>query len=87
MFNKKFKLIATMVGLVVVLAMMLAVPGVTQQVQMPTRNQIVQGLGQLLSATLTASEGDILDVEDANFFSGSVVTWGYIPLHASSRSA
>jgi hypothetical protein len=36
MFNGKFKLIATMVGLVAVLAMMLAVPGVTQQFELPS---------------------------------------------------
>jgi hypothetical protein len=94
MFNKKFKLIATMVGLVGVLAMMLAVPGATQQPQpVPTRNQIVQGLSQM-AATLTASEGDILDVENTMFSSAPSlkkpnppdITFAYIPLHPSSRS-
>jgi hypothetical protein len=60
MFKKNLKLIATAVGLVAVLVMGLAMPGATQRVEMPTRGQIVKGLSQLI-ATLTASEGDILD--------------------------
>ncbi len=59
---------------------------VSQQAQMPTRNQIVQGLSARL-ATLTASEGDILDVENAAFYSDpGVFSMAYIPLHPSSRS-
>lgn len=63
----------------------LAMPGVTQQIELPTRAQIVKGLSQLI-ATLTASEGDILDVENATFSSHPLMTVAYIPLHPSSRS-
>jgi len=59
---------------------------VSQQIQMPTRSQIVQGLGARV-ATLTASEGDILDIENAVFYSDpGVFALAYIPLHPSSRS-
>jgi hypothetical protein len=59
---------------------------VSQQIQMPTRSQIVQGLGARV-ATLTASEGDILDVENAVFYSDpGVFALAYVPLHPSSRS-
>ncbi len=92
MFNKNCKLICTVVGLVAVLVMGLAMPGVTQQIELPTRAQIVKGLSHLI-ATLTASEGDILDVENATFASSpsfkltpTGITFAYIPLHPSSRS-
>jgi len=87
MFNKKnLKLICTAIGLVAVLVLGLAMPGATQQAPMPTREQIVQGLNQLVSATLTASEGDILDLDNLVFYSHPEFTAGYIPLHGSSRS-
>jgi hypothetical protein len=101
MFKKNLKLIATAVGLVAVLVMGLAMPGATQRVEMPTRGQIVKGLSQLI-ATLTASEGDILDFENVGFYSfpfyirspddpgtaltTSAFTFARIPLHPSSRS-
>jgi len=87
MFNGKFKLIATMVGLVAVLAMMLAVPGVTQipadcrpsYVPCIDRGQLVQGLQNEFSA-LTASIGDLLDFERAVFWSdGGPRQIAYIP--------
>jgi hypothetical protein len=93
MFKKNLKLIATAIGLVAVLVMGLAMPGATQQFQIPNRGQIVQGISQLLATTLTASEGDILDVENTIFGSSSSlkpnpdnITFAYIPLHPSSRS-
>jgi hypothetical protein len=76
-----------------VLVMGLAMPGATQQFQIPNRGQIVQGISQLLATTLTASEGDILYVENTIFGSSSSlkpnpdnITFAYIPLHPSSRS-
>lgn len=87
MFNKKFKLVVTIVGLVAVLVMGLVMTGATQQTQpLPTRNQIVQGLSQLVSATLTASEGDILDIDNVVFYTDEDTTLAYIPLHPSSKS-
>lgn len=94
MFNKKFKPICTAIGLVAVLVVGLVVPGATQQIELPTRAQIVKGLSQLV-AMLTASEGDILDVENAWFSSTPSlkqpnppdITFAYIPLHPSSRSS
>jgi hypothetical protein len=92
MFNKKFKLIATMVGLVAVLAMMLAVPGVTQipadcrpsYVPCIDRGQLVQGLQNEFSA-LTASTEDLLDFEKAVFWSdGGPRQIAYIPPHPAS---
>ena len=63
-------------------------PVVSQQVpQPPSRDQIVQGLEQVLAVTLTASEGDILDVEHAIFYSDpELPSVALIPLHPSSRS-
>jgi hypothetical protein len=58
MFNKKFKLIATMVGLVAVLAMMLAVPGVTQGSF--SRQALVNTLKSEISALLTAGDRRVL---------------------------
>ncbi|MEM4382219.1 MAG: hypothetical protein QXX19_08330 [Candidatus Caldarchaeum sp.] len=95
--RKNLKLICTAIGLVAVLVMGLVVPGATQQIELPTRAQIVKGLSQLV-AMLTASEGDILDVENAMFSSAPSltsrtkpnplgVTFAYIPLHPSSRSS
>jgi hypothetical protein len=86
MFKKNLKLIATAIGLVAVLVMGLAMPGATQQFQIPNRGQIVQGISQLLATTLTASEGDILDVDNVVFYTDADVTLAYIPLHPSSKS-
>ena len=63
-------------------------PVVSQQVPPPpSRDQIVQGLEQVLAVTLTASEGDILDVEHAIFYSDpELLSVALIPLHPSSRS-
>ncbi len=72
---------------------------VSQQAQLPRRSDIVHGLQNLVQ-TLTASEGDILDVENTIFTSFPVVTYfddgtfqttssatlARIPLHPSSRS-
>ncbi len=59
---------------------------VSQQVQMPTRNQIVQGLRAKVAA-LTAAEGDIFDIENTAFYSDpGVFSLAFIPLHPSSRS-
>jgi hypothetical protein len=78
------------IGVVTMSALLLwataGVQVVSQQAQMPTRSQIVQGLGAKL-ATLTASEGDILDVENTAFYSDpGVLSAAFIPLHPSSRS-
>jgi hypothetical protein len=91
MFKKNLKLIATAIGLVTVLVMGLAMPGVTQQPPSPWtppfRPKIPEALNQVISGTLTASEGDILDTEAAMLASTGPVTFAYIPLHPSSRSA
>jgi hypothetical protein len=86
MFNKKFKLIATMVGLVAVLAMMLAVPGVTQQNPL-SRQGLTQAVKDTLGSSLTASEGDILSPDAATIVSLPFATVTYIPIARESRSA
>ncbi len=54
--------------------------------QIPRRGDIVKGL-QGLAQTLTASEGDIWDIENAAFYSDpGVLSAAFIPLHPSSRS-
>jgi hypothetical protein len=61
-------------------------PVVSQVSPMPRRGDIVRGL-QNLSQTLTASEGDIWDIENAAFYSDpGVFSLAFIPLHPSSRS-
>ncbi len=76
MFNKNCKLICTVVGLVAVLVMGLAMPGATQQNPL-SRGQIIQGLSVLLPGTLTAAEGNILNIEGAVFYSHPEVTLGF----------
>ncbi len=92
MFNKKFKLIATAVGLVAVLALGLAMPGATQPspdcppVGIPCvdRVELVKGL-QNAFAGLTASTEDLLDFEQAVFWSdGGPRQIIYIPPHTAS---
>jgi hypothetical protein len=87
MFKKNLKLIATAVGLVVMLVMGLAMPGVTQQPSSPWtppfRPRVPEALNQAISGTLTASKGDILDIENAAFISHPRLTSAYIPLHPS----
>jgi hypothetical protein len=61
-------------------------PVISQQVQLPTRSDIVQGLERQLAVTLVAAEGDIFDVENAAFISHPRLTTAYIPLHPMSRS-
>lgn len=65
-------------------------PVISQQVQMPTRGQIVKGLDQVLSGlsvTITASTGDILDVDNAVFYSDpDILSLALIPLHPASPS-
>ncbi len=92
MFNRLYRLsqAAKIGGAVLMSALLLwatsGVQVVSQQAQLPTRNQIVQGLEARL-ATLTASEGDILDVESAAFYSDpGVLAMALIPNHVSSRS-
>ncbi len=90
MFNKNFKLIATAMGLVAVLVMGLAMPGATQPQPPspwtpPFRPIIKGGLDPLLGG-LTASEGDILDVDNVVFVSHQRLTIAFLPLHPSSRS-
>jgi hypothetical protein len=82
MFNKKFKLIATMVGLVGVLAMMLAVPGATQGSF--SRQALVNTLKSEISALLTAGVGETVDLDAAAFFSSRRATSAYIPPHFSA---
>ena len=63
------------------------VPVVSQQVpQLPTRDQIIQGLEQALAVTLVAAEGDIFDVDNTFFGSGPRLTWSFTPLHPKSPS-
>jgi hypothetical protein len=89
MFNKNLKLLATMVGLVAVLVMGLAIRGVTQgypgdvcgagPVPCINRSAVVQGL-QNAFAGLTASTEDLLDFEQAVFWSdGGPRQLAYIP--------
>lgn len=62
------------------------VPVVSQVSPLPRRGDIVKGL-QNLARTLTASEGDIWDIENAAFYSDpGVFSLAYVPLHPSSRS-
>ncbi len=85
MFNKNFKLICTVVGLVAVLVMGLAMPGVTQQNPL-SRASVVGAINNALAATLTAAEGDIFDTDNAKFYSDTRVAFAYVPLHPASRS-
>ena len=87
MFNKEFKLIATAVGLVAVLVVGLAMPGVTQPYPgdcppigpCVDRFQLVNGL-QNAFAGLTAGTEDLLDFERAVFWSDGVPRQiAYIP--------
>lgn len=92
MFRRNLKLLAMMVGLVAVLVMELAVPGVTQRYPaagQPTptlsRQNIVGSLQNLFS-TLTASEGDVFDIQGAVFYSHPEVTIGFAILDRASKS-
>ncbi len=85
MFNRKFKLLATAIGLVAVLVMGLALPGVTQQNPL-SRANIVAAVNSAVAATLTAAEGDIFDTDNAKFYSDTKTAFAYIPLHPTSRS-
>ncbi len=85
MFNKNFKLIYTAIGLVAVLVMGLAMPGVTQQNPL-SRASVVGAINNAVAATLTAAEGDIWDTDNARFYSDPRATFVYIPLHPASRS-
>ncbi len=85
MFNKNFKLIYTAIGLVAVLVMGLAMPGVTQQNPL-SRASVVGAINNALAATLTAAEGDIFDTDNAKFYSDTRIAFAYIPLKESSRS-
>lgn len=84
MFNRKFKLMSQAIGLVAVLVVLLALPGVTQQSPL-SRQAVVQGINSALAA-LTAAEGDIWDTKCAQFYSDARVTLAFIPLHPASRS-
>lgn len=91
MFKKNLKLLATMVGLVAVLVMILAMPGISQCGDYPhpiypciNRGQLVQAL-QNAFAGLTASTEDLLDFEQAVFWSdGGPRQIVYIPPHTAS---
>lgn len=85
MFKKNLKLLAMMVGLVTVLMVGLAMPGVTQQNPL-SRANIVNAINSAVAATLTAAEGDVFDTGNAKFYSDTRMAFAYIPLHPSSRS-
>ncbi len=85
MFTKKFKLFATAIGLMAVLLVGLAMPGVTQQNPL-SRANVVNAISNAVAATLTAAEGDIFDTDNAKFYSDTRVAFAYVPLHPSSRS-
>ncbi len=85
MFNGNFKLICSVVGLMAVLVMGLAMPGVTQQNPL-SRANVVNAISNAVAATLTAAEGDIFDTDNAKFYSGTKMSFAYIPLHPASRS-
>jgi len=80
MLNRNFKLI----GLVAVLVLVLALPGVTQESPF-SRAKIVSELENAL-AMFTVAEGDILDTGCARFYSDPFMTLAFIPLHPTSRS-
>ncbi len=79
MFTKKFKLFATMVGLVAVLVMGLAMTGTTQQQQL-SRPNILGAIRAAMGAQLTAAVGEHLALDSAVFFSSfEGGTWAFVP--------
>jgi len=83
----RLKPVAQAVGLVAALVLLMAVPGVTQQENLLSRQGVVNAVNEVLGAVLTAAEGDILDPDNATFISTDDVTLTYIPLARESRSA
>ncbi len=79
MFNRKFKLISQAVGLVAVLVMMLALPGVTQENPL-TRKDITTAVSNALQTFLTAATEVLLDPERVSLLSDTAVTIGFIPI-------
>jgi hypothetical protein len=85
MFKKNLKLIATAIGLMTVLVMGLAMPGVTQQDAL-TRENLIQLINRVYAPTLTASEGVIWDTQCVSFYSSPFITFSFIPANPYSRS-
>ncbi len=85
MYNKEFKLIGTAVGLVAVLMMVLAVPGATQGSF--SRQALVSALKSEIGPLLTAATAELINPENATFFSSNRATSAYIPPHPSAFSA
>jgi len=84
MFNKNYRLIGQMVGLVAVLVVLLVLPSGSQPIgpcdMCPSRAKIVGSLSQVFGATLVAGEAVAWDVESAVFFSHPEVTLAFTPL-------
>ena len=85
MMKKTLKLLVTVVGLVVVLVGLMAMPGVTQSSF--SRQALVNALNAEVNALLTAGTGELLNVEASTFFSSRRATSAYIPPHPSALSA
>ncbi len=76
---KKFKLICTAIGLVAVLVMGLAMPGVTQQGGL-TRQNILNTVQAAMGHQLTATTREQLALDAAVFFSNEEgSTWAFVP--------
>lgn len=88
MFRKNLRLFVTAIGLAAVLVMGLAMPGVTQQNPL-TRQGVVSTIKGVLSSalTLTAAEGEILNLDEATVVSSPFATVTYIPIARESRSS
>jgi len=82
----RLKPVAQAVGLVAVMVILLAVPGVTQQNPL-TRQDVVSAVSDFLGVTFTASAADILDPELVTFISTTDVTLTFIPIARETESA
>jgi|GEM_PF-2877619 len=82
----RLKPVGQAVGLVAVMVILLAVPGVTQQNPL-TRQDVVSAVSDFLGVTFTASAADILDPELVTFISNTDTTLTFIPVARESSSA
>lgn len=82
MFNKKFKLIVTAIGLVAVLMTVMVMPGATQgnPSVLPNRSQVQQGVSQAFSS-LVAATPLLFNTDDTVFTSTPATTMAFVPLH------
>lgn len=78
MLNRKFRLMVQVIGLIAMLAVTLAVPGVTQQAGF-SRASMLQNVHSML-ATLTASTELPLDTDSTIVYSDQFLTLAFIPI-------